>query len=563
MPIGIEDFEKMRTEGFYYVDKTGMITELLNNWSEVNLFTRPRRFGKSLNMSMLKYFFSFGCNPKLFDGLAISEEKELCEKYMGKFPVISITLKGVEARDYEGALSMLHYEIQEEARRFRCLSDSSQLSEEDKKEYQYLIRSCSERIQKDSAKEGQIRKSLRLLSRLLRQHYGQKVILLIDEYDVPLDKANQYGYYEEMIDLIRSLFGQALKTNEHLFFAVLTGCLRVAKESIFTGLNNFNVISVTSTQFDEHFGFSDAEVKAMLESYGLEGTYSLMKEWYDGYRFGNTDVYCPWDVINYVYQLRSDPEARPRAFWMNSSGNAILRTLLQKATSQTMEDLDQLVNGLSVTKKISEELTYRELYDSTDHLWSVLFTTGYLTKRRETALNTYELVIPNQEIRTIFTEQILSWFQEEARKDAPSLDAFCEAFSSGKPAEIEHLFSSYLRKTISIRDTAVRKEKKENFYHGILLGLLSHRGDWILSSNAESGKGYSDILIRIHSISVGIVIEIKYSESRNLETACRQALKQIEEKNYADQLIEDDMSTILKYGIACRRNTCMVKMAET
>ncbi len=560
MPIGIEDFEKMRTEGFYYVDKTGMITELLNNWSEVNLFTRPRRFGKSLNMSMLKYFFSFGCNPKLFDGLAISEEKELCEKYMGKFPVISITLKGVEARDYEGALSMLHYEIQEEARRFRCLSDSSQLSEEDKKEYQYLIRSCSERIQKDSAKEGQIRKSLRLLSRLLRQHYGQKVILLIDEYDVPLDKANQYGYYEEMIDLIRSLFGQALKTNEHLFFAVLTGCLRVAKESIFTGLNNFNVISVTSTQFDEHFGFSDAEVKAMLESYGLEGTYSLMKEWYDGYRFGNTDVYCPWDVINYVYQLRSDPEARPRAFWMNSSGNAILRTLLQKATSQTMEDLDQLVNGLSVTKKISEELTYRELYDSTDHLWSVLFTTGYLTKKRETALNTYELVIPNQEIRTIFTEQILSWFQEEARKDAPVLDAFCEAFSSGDPAAAERMFSSYLKKTISIRDTAVRKE---NFYHGILLGLLSHRGDWILSSNAESGKGYSDILIRIHSISVGIVIEIKYSESRNLETACRQALKQIEEKNYADQLIEDDMSTILKYGIACRRNTCMVKMAKT
>ena len=562
LPIGIENFEKLRTEGFYYVDKTEMIAQLLNNWSEVNLFTRPRRFGKSLNMSMLKYFFSYGCDPKLFDGLAISGEQELCEKYMGKFPVISITLKGVEADDYEGALSMLYYEIRDEARRFPFLSDSARLSEEEKKEYQHLIRTRSERIRKASAEEDLVKKSLLLLSQLLRLHYDQKVILLIDEYDVPLNKAQQNGYYEEMVSLIRALFGNALKTNDSLFLGVLTGCLRIARESIFTGLNNFKVMSITNVQFAEHFGFSDAEVQNMLAYYELEDRYELIREWYNGYRFGNSDVYCPWDVINYVSQLRFEPDADPEAYWINSSGNAIIRTLLKKATGQTMEDLDQLVNGLPITKRISEELTYRELYDSIDHLWSVLFATGYLTKRKKTAPNTYELMIPNQEIRTIFTGQILSWFQEEARKDAPALDAFCEAFSAGDPEAIEQMFISYLKKTISIHDTAVRKEKKENFYHGILLGLLSHRGDWSLKSNAESGEGYSDILIRIRSVSMGIVIELKYSESRNLEPACLQALKQIEEKNYADLLMEDDMTTILKYGIACRRNRCMVKMTD-
>lgn len=562
LPIGIENFEKLRTEGFYYVDKTGMITELLNSWSEVNLFTRPRRFGKSLNMSMLKYFFSYDCDPKLFHGLAISKETELCEKYMGKFPVISITLKGVEADDYEGALSMLHYEIRDEARRFRFLPDSQQLSQEDKEEYQYLIQARSERIQTASADEDRVKKSLLLLSRLLRQHYGQKVILLIDEYDVPLDKAQQYGYYDEMIRLIRGLFGNALKTNENLFLAVLTGCLRVAKESIFTGLNNFSVMSITNLQFDEHFGFSDTEVKTMLEYYGLSDRHTLIKEWYDGYRFGNADVYCPWDVINYVNQLRFDSDARPRAFWINSSGNAILRTLLQKATPGARQELELLVNGGSVTKKINEELTYRELYDSLDNIWSVLFTTGYLTKQKETDLNTYELVIPNREIRMIFTEQILAWFQEDARRDPPALQAFCEAFRQGDPAEIERRFTAYLKKTVSIRDTAVRKAQKENFYHGILLGLLSHREDWLILSNAESGNGYSDILLELLYEDLGIVIELKYSESPNLEAACQEALSQIEEKDYKARLTDDGMTTILKYGIACHRNTCMVRMAD-
>ncbi len=563
LPIGIENFEKLRTEGFYYVDKTGLITELLNGWSEVNLFTRPRRFGKSLNISMLKTFFSCGCDPELFDGLLISRETELCERYMGKFPVISITLKGVEAMNYEDAVAMLCVVIGEEAQRFYFLHESSKLSEDDKKKYTQLSRVGSEGQQMFPIPKDALIRSLQTLSALLCKHYGQKVILLIDEYDVPLDKANQYGYYDEMVSLIRGLFGNALKTNENLFFAVLTGCLRVARESIFTGLNNFKVRSITDIRFDEYFGFTDTEVKNMLAYYGLEEWYQTVKEWYDGYCFGNSDVYCPWDVINYVDQIRFDPDALPRAYWMNSSGNSIIRTLLKQATDQTMGELDQLVNGLSVTKKIREELTYRELYDNIDNLWSVLFTTGYLTKRKEVDLNTYELVIPNQEIRVIFTEQILSWFQEEARKDAPALDAFCEAFSAGDPAAIERMFTAYLKKTISIRDTAVQKNKKENFYHGILLGLLSHRGDWILRSNAQSGKGYSDILILIRSVSMGIAVELKYSESRNLEAACLQALAQIEEKDYADQLIEEDMTTILKYGIACRRNTCMVKMADS
>lgn len=562
LPIGIEFFQEIRTEGFYYVDKTELIAELLNNWGKVNLFTRPRRFGKSLNLNTLKYFFSYGCDPRLFDGLAISKETELCEKYMGKFPVISLTLKEVSSMDYEGAAAGLSLVIGKEALRFRFLLDSGQLSEDDKKQYAQLTRVGEPGQPMFPMTKNTLENSLHTLSYLLCKHYGQKVILLIDEYDVPLDKAQQYGYYEEMTDLIRNLFGYALKTNENLYFAVLTGCLRVAKESIFTGLNNFNVMSITSSRFGEYFGFSDDEVKAMLEYYGLEDKYGLIKELYDGYCFGSADIYCPWDVINYVYLLRAEPDARPRTFWINSSSNAVIRSLLQKADDQTMEDLDRLVNGMSVTKTITEELTYRELYDNIDNLWSVLFATGYLTKRAETDRNTYEFVIPNQEIRIIFRDQILSWFQEEARKDASALDAFCEAFRTGNAPEIERMFSSYLKQTISIRDTFVRKEKKENFYHGILLGLLSSRRDWVLASNAESGEGYSDILVKIKAASIGIVIELKYSESRNLEAACLHALEQIEQKNYAERLLDDGMTTILKYGIACRRQTCMVRMAS-
>ncbi len=560
LPIGIEDFEEIRTEGFYYIDKTGLITELLNHWGKVNLFTRPRRFGKSLNMSMLRYFFSYGCDASLFDGLAISQETELCEKYMGKFPVISITLKGVDALEYNDAQAALCSVIGSEALRFQFLLESDRLSIKEKDQYSQLIKIDTSGQQVFHMSKDTLVNSLKNLSFLLCKHYGQKVILLIDEYDVPLDKAQQHGYYDEMVSLIRGLFGQVLKTNENLYFAVLTGCLRIAKESIFTGLNNFKILSITNIQFDEHFGFSDTEVKAMLEYYRLSEKHSLIKEWYDGYRFGKADVYCPWDVINYTDQLRTDPDTRPRAFWINSSGNTILRTLLEKATPRTRQELGELVSGACITKKINEELTYRELYDSLDNIWSVLFTTGYLTKYREIDLNTYELVIPNREIRMIFTEQILTWFQEEARKDTSALDAFCEAFQKGDAEEIERRFTAYLKKTISIRDTAVRKNKKENFYHGILLGLLSHREDWIVRSSAESGTGYSDIQIELTDEDTGIVIELKYAESPNLEASCQEALEQIEEKRYADRLIDEGMTTILKYGIACRRNACMVKM---
>ncbi len=565
LPIGIENFEKLRTENFYYVDKTELISELLHNWGEVNLFTRPRRFGKSLNMSMLKYFFSYGCNERLFDGLAIAKERELCEKYMGKFPVISITLKGVEGESYEDAVAMLCVVIGEEAQRFRFLLESEKLSENDKRQYTRLSEVDAEGSRMFPIPKDALISSLKTLSALLYKHYGQKVIILIDEYDVPLDKAQRNGYYDEMVSLIRGLLGNVLKTNENLFFAVLTGCLRIARESIFTGLNNFRVISVTNVQFSEHFGFTDTEVKAMLNYYGLADKHPLVKEWYDGYRFGNADVYCPWDVINYVADLRYDPNARPRSFWINSSGNDILRTLLKKATNRTRNELELLVNGACVTKKIREELTYRELYDSIDNLWSVLFTTGYLTKRRETDTNTYELVIPNQEIRLLYNEQILEWFQEETQKDASALDAFCDAFRRGDPEAIQKQFNAYLRKTIGIHDTAVRKSKKENFYHGILLGLLSHREDWIIRSSAESGEGYSDILIEIidddSGAATGIIIELKYSESRDLETKCLEALRQIEDNDYAEQLLDDGMDTILKYGIACRKKACMVRMA--
>ncbi len=560
LPVGIEDFLEIRTEDFYYVDKTGLIRELLYNWGKVNLFTRPRRFGKSLNMNMLKYFFSKDGDPTLFDGLLIAQETELCEKYMGKFPVISVTLKGVDARSFEDARAALSTVIGEEALRFRFLLDSDRISEEEKLRYRNLI-TIDQSGRQEFAMSGEtLRGSLLLLSRLLGMHYGQKVIILIDEYDVPLDKAQHYGYYDEMVDLIRSLFGRVLKTNSSLQFAVLTGCLRIAKESIFTGLNNFRVFSITNTQFDEYFGFSDEEVKVMLTYYGLESSYERIRDWYDGYRFGKSDVYCPWDVINYVDLLRFEPDARPRAFWINTSGNEVLRTFLKKTTMKTRRELERLVNGGCVSRKVNEELTYRELYENLDNLWSVLFTTGYLTSCGETGDGQRLLAIPNQEIRQIFTEQILTWFQEKVRKDTPKLDAFCNAFREGDAAAIESQFNAWLRQTISVRDTGVQKNKKEHFYHGILLGLLSHREDWDLDSNAESGEGYSDILIEIPEEETGIVIEIKYADGGSLENGCRKAFAQIEEKNYIDRLLLDGMKTILKYGIACWKKSCMVQV---
>lgn len=558
LPIGIENFEDIRTEEFYYVDKTGLIRELLHNWGKVNLFTRPRRFGKSLNMSMFKYFFEFGSDSRLFEGLAIQKEQELCEEYMGKYPVISVSLKDVGARTYENASSLLRSIIGNEAMRFLFLKDSSRLSDEEKRQYKRLITIGADGQSQFLMSDDVLIDSLLALCKFLHKHFGQKVILLIDEYDVPLDKAQHFGYYEEMASLIRNLFSRALKSNDSLQFAVLTGCLRIARESIFTGLNNLHVLSVTDVEYDEYFGFSDSEVRDMLHYYALDEKYELVKTWYDGYLFGNAEVYCPWDVINYCAKLRADADAAPRAFWANTSGNDIIRTFLCKAGPTTRRELEWLINGKTISKKIRQELTYKDIYKDMDNLWSVLFTTGYLTQRGKSDGKFVQLAIPNLEIKEIFTEQISEWFQEETRKDTPTLDAFCGAFPLADGETVETLFRAYLQKTISIRDTGAHRGKKENFYHGILLGLLSHREDWIIDSNAESGEGFSDILVEIEESNTGIVIEIKYPDDGDLEHGCKNALAQIEEKGYAARLLQDGMKNIIKYGIACYKKNCKV-----
>lgn len=557
LPIGIENFKEIRTEGFYYVDKTGLIRELLHNWGKVNLFTRPRRFGKSLNMSMLKHFFEIDCDRSLFDGLEISEETELCDAYMGKFPVISISLKGVSGSQFEAARAMMCSVIAREALRFQFLLESDKLSEFEKQQYVSLVQRDENGF---SMTDADLMNSLLTLSVLLEKHFAHKVIVLIDEYDVPLDKAMQADYYEDMVNLLRNFLGEALKSNDSIYFAVLTGCLRVAKESIFTGLNNFNVLSITTAQFDEYFGFTDSEVRELLEYYGLYGTYDTVKKWYDGYRFGNVDVYCPWDVICYCNQLRTDPEAQPEAFWSNTSGNDIIRRFIGMADGVTKREIEQLMAGEAITKVVRKELTYKEMYDSINNLWSVLFLTGYLTQRGKADGEKIKLVIPNEEIRLIYKKQILDWFQSTIRKDGVTLNAFCEAFKDGNAAGVEAQFRSYLKKTISIRDTFVRKEKKENFYHGILVGLLGYKDSWGVSSNKESGEGYSDILVEIEDEDIGIVIELKYADDGDLEAGCRKALAQIEANNYEERLHDLGMDNILKYGIACYKKRCKVML---
>ena len=561
LPIGIEFFDELLQEDFYYVDKTGMIAELLKNWSKVILFTRPRRFGKSLNMSMLKTFFEIGCNKTLFQGLKISEEKELCKEYMGQFPVISISLKGVEGLNFESAKEGLAYIIGKEAMRFYFLKDSPHLTEEEKGIYQGYIATEKGGFTIGSDAEKLVT-AVNGLSSMLEKHYGKKVILLIDEYDVPLDKAFQYGYYEEMVSFIRNFLGNALKTNPSLYFAVLTGCLRISKESIFTGLNNLKVMSITNVQFEEYFGFTDSEVKEMLNYYGLMDHFDSMKSWYDGYRFGNQDVYCPWDVLSHCDNLRANPNARPEDYWSNTSGNAIVRRFIDLANGKTKDEIERLIAGETILKEINQELTYGELDNSIENLWSVLFTTGYLTQRGMADGDKYYLVIPNYEIRKLFIRQIREWFRYQAGSDRKTLDKFCNAFPDGDGELIEELFNDYLWNTISIRDTTVRNEKKENFYHGILLGILGFQDDWIVKSNAESGIGYSDIFIETRRNRIGIVVEMKYAEDGNLEAACQKALQQIEDKKYESKLKEDGMRRIIKYGIACYKKECKVKMGH-
>ena len=555
LPVGIENFSKIREEDFYYVDKTGLIEMLLNNWGEVNLFTRPRRFGKSLNMSMLRHFFEIGTDPSLFDGLSIAQNQELYQKFMGKYPVISISLKGVDTDNYEDARKLLVKIMNREARRLRFLLDSDGLCDLDKSVFMDIL---DKQMDEDT-----LVCSLQELSELLELHYGEKVIILIDEYDVPLAKANENGYYDEMVLLIRNLLGNALKTNDSLKFAVLTGCLRIAKESIFTGLNNFNVYSITNTDFDEYFGFTDTEVREMLKYYGIEAHYDIVKEWYDGYRFGNTEVYCPWDVINYCKDHLSNPSATPKNYWMNTSGNDVINHFidsLDRNGQLTRTELENLVNGGTVQKEICEELTYRELYSTIDNLWSTLFMTGYLTQRGTPDGNLYELAIPNREVRNIIISRIMTRFKEDVKKDGEMVRNFCDALLEGKPEEVEQLFREYMKKTISVRYTFVQRSLKENFYHGILLGILSFKDGWMVRSNRESGNGFSDIMIRIDDSDTGIIIEVKYDEKGNPETDCQKALRQIDDTGYSEAFHQEDIHKILKYGIACRRKDCRVMM---
>lgn len=550
-PIGIESFEEIRREGFYYVDKTGLIRDLLDNWGKVNLFTRPRRFGKTLNMSMLKSFFEIGTDKTLFDGLAISKETDMCDMYMGKFPVVFLSLKGVEGLTFEDAYGMLRRLMISEVRRFSCLADSERISENDKTAFMRILRE----------QEGMddVQDSLRILSELLYKHYGRKTILLIDEYDVPLDKAFQHGYYREMVALIRSLFGQALKTNDFLQFAVLTGCLRVSKESIFTGLNNFDVNSIVDIRHDEHFGFTEKEVLDLLQAYGLEQAAATMKEWYDGYRFGNADVYCPWDVINYAKKLQADPQAEPQAFWINTSGNDLVKRFVDSADKTTQNEIERLIAGETIEKMVRLELTYDEIDNSIDNLWSVLFTTGYLTQTEKAKEGVYKLAIPNREVREVFILQIQEWFKETIVQDGKPMQKFCQAFLAGDADEIAKQLTMILGRMISILDTKARNNQKENFYHGLLLGLLRSEPTWLILSNAESGEGFGDILIEPEDPDAGIVIEVKYAANiAGLDAECKKAMEQIKVRHYDEKLRNDGRENIFGYGIAFYKKRCKV-----
>ena len=555
LPIGIEDFKEIREECYYYVDKTALIEQVLEKRSKVTLFTRPRRFGKSLNMSMLKRFFEIGTDPSLFEGLHISKNAALCERYMGKYPVIAISLKGVDAVSYQEAVVQLVEIINQSAASFQFLQNSGRLTDYEKERFCKLL--------DDDMNMKIMSSSMLWLTKLLEKHFNRKVVILIDEYDVPLAKAYENGFYDEMVLLIRNIFGNVLKTNESLAFAVLTGCLRIAKESIFTGLNNFKVYSITDVEFDETFGFTNEEVKSMLKYYGLDRHFNQVREWYDGYRFGNADVYCPWDVVNYCDDHRSNPNAEPKNYWMNTSGNDVINHFIDSINDPgmlTKGELERLVNGEFITQKVDEMITYKELYSSIDNLWSTLFMTGYLTQRGEPSGNRYNLVIPNREIRNIITNHILKMFKENVKDDGKTVSDLCDALLNQNPEKVELIFTEYMKKTISIRDTFAQKPTKENFYHGLLLGILGFKENWSVMSNRESGDGFGDILIRIEDEDVGIVIEVKYADDGNLQGECEKALQQIIDIRYTEALEQEGIHTIIKYGIACYRKKCKVLM---
>ena len=556
LPVGVENFEQIINDNYYYVDKTGLISELLRNGGMVNLFTRPRRFGKTLNMSMLEHFFSIERDQSIFDGLEISKDTKLCEEYMGKYPVISISLKGINAATYEDTFDFAVRIMKKVARNVQFLLESDALSDYDKLEYKELLN--------NNMSEAAFCGGLKILSELLEKHYGTKVVLLIDEYDVPLAKAFENGYYDRMIFLIRSLLEQALKTNDSLKFAVMTGCMRISKESIFTGLNNLKVLSITDERYDEYFGFTDTEVREMLKYYGIEEHYEEVKSWYDGYQFGSVEVYCPWDVLNYCDKLKDHTDSFPENYWINTSSNDAVRKFIQMSDNfKTKREIEKLLAGGEIIKEIHQELTYPEMYQSLENVWSLLFMTGYLTQRGRVDAKRYKLAIPNLEIRDIFETQIMEYFKESVAKEGDTLSRFCNALKNGEETKVGEIFESYLKKTISIRDTFVRKASKENFYHGILLGILGVKEEWYVSSNQESGEGYSDILVETENSETVILIEVKYANDGNLDQACERALQQIEEKKYDEELWENGVDKILKYGIACYMKRCKVKLADS
>lgn len=551
LPIGIEDFEKIRQEDYYYVDKTGMIGDIIRNGAEVTLFTRPRRFGKSLNMSMLEQFFSLNGKPELFEGLQIMGELELCQKYMGQYPVISLSLKGINAVSYETAFKIAVRGINESAAMVDYLEQSERLTKNDKESYRELL--------KRDMDEAEFYVSLRELSRLLAKHFDKKVIILIDEYDVPLAKAYENGYYDQMIFTMRNFLEQALKTNRNLQFAVLTGCMRISRESIFTGLNNFQVLSISDVGFDEYFGFTDNEVRQLLCYYRQEQSYGSIREWYDGYRFGNVDVYCPWDVLNHCQKLLADPSVQPQNYWINTSSNDVVRRFIEKSDSgMTRQEIEALIAGEEIEKEICQELTYQDMYANIENIWSVLFMTGYLTYHGKPENNRFCLAIPNLEIRNIFTTQIMEYFRKNVQADGKTLKSFCDALEQGDAETVEEILQQYLKKTISIRDTFVQKQMKENFYHGILLGILGIKERWAVSSNRESGDGYSDIVVETENSEKGMILELKYAQDGNLEQACRKALAQTTEVHYAEILEDQGINEILCYGIAFYKKRCMV-----
>ncbi|CCZ42571.1 putative uncharacterized protein [Clostridium sp. CAG:122] len=556
LPVGIEDFKEIRQEEFYYIDKTKLLEQLLEKWGKVNLFTRPRRFGKTLNMSMLRYFFEIGTDESLFDGLYIKNNKKICEEYMGKFPVIFISLKNVEGLDFETALYRFVEIIGREAERFYFLLDSEKLTVNEKERYKTLIRLDNGRYSMDV---NILASALRLLSELLYKHYGKKTIIIIDEYDVPLDKAFQNGYYREMVSLIRAMFGDALKTNDFLQFAVLTGCLRVSKESIFTGLNNFKVLSIADTRFDEQFGFTDEEVQTLLESYGLLEHISETKEWYDGYHFGDADVYCPWDVINHVDRLCGEPDAKPQSYWINTSGNGLVKRFIDKANKTTRDEIERLVSGETIEKQVSLELTYDEIDTTIDNLWSVLFTTGYLTQTGMTESGAYKLVIPNKEVREVYKLQIQEWFKRTVMSNTEQLKNFWKAFDEGDTKAVENYLNRTLSNSISVFDTKARDEEKESSYHTLLVGLLVGNADWLVKSNVEAGDGFADIIVETEDFDAGIIIELKYSKTfSGMDKACEKAITQIKEKRYDEYLKNDDRHDIMIYGIAFCKKKCKV-----